>query len=77
MQMSSPFPQNYEQWHHCITVECGIPLTPTFVAERLAVWRNAELEETQRFSRLYGEDYLQAVIGWFEQAEREVGAARE
>jgi len=70
--MPTPFPQNYEQWHHCITVECGIPLTPSFVAERIAVWRNEQSEETLRFRRLYGDDYWQAVIGWFEQAERQL-----
>ncbi|WP_238704527.1 hypothetical protein [Pseudomonas nabeulensis] len=30
------FPQTYEQWRHCITVECGIALTPAFIAQRLA-----------------------------------------
>ena len=75
MTMSSPFPQNYEQWHHCITVEWGIPLKPTFVSQRLAVWRNERLEEPQRFRRLYGDAYWQSVIGWFEQAERELGPA--
>ena len=73
MTMPTPFPQNYEQWHHCITVECGIPLTPAFVSERLAVWRNEQSQETQRFRRLYGDEYWQAVIGWFEHAQREVG----
>lgn len=29
-----PIPRNYEQWRHCITVECGIALTPTFLSER-------------------------------------------
>ena len=77
MKMPTPFPENYEQWHHCITVECGIPLTPEFIAERLAIWRNEQLEETRRFRSLYGEDYLEAVIGWFEQAEREVGRSAE
>ena len=77
MKMPTPFPQNYEQWRHCITVECGIPLTPAFVAERLAVWRNEQLQETQRFRKLFGDEYWQAVIVWFEQAEREVSASTQ
>ncbi len=72
--MSAPFPQNYDEWHHCITVECGIALTSEFVAERLSIWRNAETEETKRFIKLYGEEYLHAVVGWFEVAERELAA---
>ena len=68
--MPTPFPANYEQWKHCITVDCGIPLTQTFVSQRLAVWRNEQSEETQRFRRLYGDAYWQSVIGWFEHADQ-------
>jgi hypothetical protein len=71
--VSSPFSENYEQWRHCITVDCGIPLTPIFVAQRLAVWRDAESEETLRFRRLYGDAHWRSVISWFEQAELELG----
>ena len=69
---STPIPQTYEQWHHCITVECGIPLTAEFVAARLAVWRDAQAEETLRFRRLYGDAHWRAVISWFERAEAEL-----
>lgn len=71
--LPTPFPENYEQWKHCITVECRIPLTPSFVSQRLASWRNDSSEETLRFRRLYGDGYWQLVISWFEQAERELG----
>ena len=72
--MSNPIPQSYEEWQHCITVECGIPLTPAFIAKRLTVWRNEEAQETKRFRHLYGDAHWRAVIGRFEQAEREVGS---
>lgn len=72
--MSSPIPQTYEQWRHCITVECRIPLTPAYVARCLAAWRDPESEETMRFRRLYGDAHWQAVLGWFERAERELDA---
>jgi hypothetical protein len=68
---STPIPQTYEQWRHCITVECGIPLTPSFIERRLATWRDAQGEETARFRQLYGDAHWRAVIGWFERAERE------
>lgn len=70
--MSTPFPETYEQWRHCITVECRIPLTLDFVTERLAVWRNSQREETIRFRELYGDEYLACVIGWLEQAKYEL-----
>lgn len=73
--MSSPFPQNYDEWRHCITEECGIPLTAEFVAERLSVWRDEQAQETQRFRKLYGDEYWQHMVSCFEQAEREVGSA--
>lgn len=61
-------PQTYAQWRHCITVECGIPLTHDFIIARLAVWHDSGSEETRRFVRLYGEAHRQAIIRWFEQA---------
>lgn len=67
-------PTNYEEWRHCITVECGIDLTQAFIEERLAVWRNAQSEESHRFRRLYGEQHLQEVLGWFVRAIEEVPA---
>ena len=69
--MSSTIPGSFEEWHHCITVECGIPLTAEFVGERLAIWRNPKIEETVRFRSLYGDDHWHAVISWFERAARE------
>lgn len=65
-------PQTYEEWRHCITIECGIALTPSFVSQRLAVWRNEQSGETQRFRRLYGDQHWLAVRGWFERAAREL-----
>lgn len=68
-------PQSYEQWRHCIEVECGIALTPAFVAQRLAVWRKMRSEEVVRFRQLYGDGHWQAVVGWFERAERDLQVA--
>ncbi len=75
--MPTPFPETYEQWLHCITVECGIPLTRTFISQRLGVWRDEQLEETLRFRRLYGDAHWRAVVEWFERAEREFGDRAE
>ena len=71
-KISDPIPKTYDQWRHCITVDCGIPLTANFVTERLAVWRDEHAKETRRFRKLYGDDHWRAVLGWFEQAEREL-----
>jgi hypothetical protein len=47
--MKTPvIPEAYLQWRHCIEVERGIPLTPTFIDEHLAVWRNAGHDEARR-----------------------------
>ncbi|MEM6486153.1 MAG: hypothetical protein AAF662_14360 [Pseudomonadota bacterium] len=70
--MTSPFPQNYAEWQHCITVECKIPLTAEFVEARLKVWKDESCEETRRFRKRYGDDYWRSVIGWFEQAAGEL-----
>ena len=69
--MESPFPENYEQWKHCITHHCGIPLTADFVKTRLDVWRDENSHETKRFRKLYGDAYWRAMVNWFEQAQQE------
>ena len=66
-------PETYEQWHHCITVECGIPLTTQYVSQRLEVWKNENNEESRRFRGLYGDAHWRAVTGWFERALAELG----
>ena len=63
---------NYDDWKHCITVLCGIPLTPAFVEGRLAALRDPADLKTQKFIATWGEDHHERVIGWFEQAEREL-----
>ncbi|MCP1676834.1 hypothetical protein J2T57_004007 [Natronocella acetinitrilica] len=69
---TDPIPDSYEAWRHCITEDCGIPLTVAFVEERLTVWQNSEHEETQRFRRLYGDEHLRTIIAWFRQARQEL-----
>lgn len=68
-------PTHYAGWRECITVHCGIPLTPGYVAERLQILSQAGHEETRRFIRVYGEDHRQRVLGWFRQAASEIGPA--
>lgn len=61
-------PRNFAEWRRCIEVDCGIALTPEFVAMRIeALTRNGS-EEAGRFASLYGNDHLQRVIGWFHAA---------
>ncbi len=64
-------PETYEHWHHCITVECGTPLTPEYITERLATWRDEKTEETLRFRKLYGDAHWRSMIGWFKRAAAE------
>ena len=68
-------PQTYAQWHHCITVECGIALTRAFIDERLAALRGGR-DDGRRFAQLYGESHLQRVPAWFEEARRALAEKR-
>lgn len=63
---------SYDEWKHCITVHCGIPLTLAYVEQRLTALRDPTEYGTQRFIATWGEAHLARVIGWFEQAEREL-----
>ncbi|MEM7764648.1 MAG: hypothetical protein AAF290_11240 [Pseudomonadota bacterium] len=69
--MDGPIPVNYEQWRHCISVECGLELSPAFIEQRLKVWKDEQAQETRRFRQLYGVQYLAAVVSWFERAQKE------
>ncbi|WP_420347643.1 hypothetical protein [Pelagibius sp.] len=62
--------KSYEDRKHCITVLCGIPLTRTYVEQRLAALRDPADHSTQRFIATWGEAHLARVTGWFEQAQR-------
>jgi hypothetical protein len=53
--MTSPFPQNFNEWKYCITVECGITLSASFIAQRLSVWKDENHEETRRFRQRFGD----------------------
>lgn len=69
-------PGTYDQWRHCISVECGIALTKDFIAGRLAVWTDPGCEETRRFRALYGDAHWQRITSWFQQEARAIAPAR-
>ena len=65
--------KTYDEWKHCITVLCGIPLTSAYVEKRLSELRDPADHGTKKFVATWGDAHLARVIGWFEQAERELG----
>ncbi len=71
--MNGLIPQNYEDWHHCITVECGLPLTPAFIDERITSMQDLNDFRTKQFVQLYGSQYRQQVLAWFHQAKQKAG----
>ena len=62
----------YDDWKHCITVLCRIPLTTAYVEQRLAELQDPTDQRTQKFVATWGEAHLARIVGWFEQAEREL-----
>jgi hypothetical protein len=60
--------ETYDDWKRCITVDCGIPLTATFIATRIAALSNARDEHTAKFIEQWGEDHRQRVLKWLTQA---------
>ena len=62
-------PTNYSVWRHCIEVKCGIPLTASFIQQRLEALSDLNNATTKEFTRLYGEDYRVQVIQWYQQAQ--------
>lgn len=61
----SIIPTDFEEWRRCIEKKCGIPLTSDFAKQRLNVYRDRTLPETQRFIKLYGEEHYERIKLWF------------
>lgn len=72
--MANDFPRSYDEWRRCITVDCGIDLTPSFIEARLRALRDPSDSHTAGFVELYGDGYLDQVIAWFEIVRSETGA---
>ena len=62
-------PTNYHEWRHCIKVKCGLPLTASFIKQRMEALSDLNNTTTKEFTRLYGEDYRVQVIQWYQQAQ--------
>ncbi|MEM1037470.1 MAG: hypothetical protein AAGI14_12000 [Pseudomonadota bacterium] len=68
------FLQTYEDWERCITVDCGIPLTPDFIAERIKRLEDKRDYQTRKFIEQWGDAHHAKTLGWFKQAQARVGA---
>jgi hypothetical protein len=66
-------PTTYASWRHCITVKCGLALTPDYIAARLAALHDEQDAHTCELRRLYGEPHYRSLLAWFAQAQREAG----
>ncbi|MBK0052729.1 hypothetical protein [Stenotrophomonas sp. S39] len=65
-------PKTYQEWRHCIEIECGIPISQSFLQERIAGLANCSDHYTQQFTRLWGAAHLTQVRKWFSQAAEEL-----
>ena len=71
--MSSPIiPTTYQEWQHCITVECGIALTKDFIESRITALQSESDEHTRQFTAKFGPAYKAQVLTWFKQARASV-----
>lgn len=74
--MSNPVPETYEQWRHCIEVDCGLELTADFIDERLEALRNSRDHHTNRFLAIWGQQHHSCVVQWFQRAQAELSVAQ-
>ena len=65
--------KSYEDWKHCTTQLCGVPLTGPYVEQRPNALRDPADHMTQRIIAMRGEQHRLRVIGWFEQAQQGAG----
>ncbi|MEM9370563.1 MAG: hypothetical protein AAGA26_05360 [Pseudomonadota bacterium] len=64
----SVIPETYEDWEHCITVKCDIPLTADFVAERIEALQDMNDHSTRRFIDRWGDAHHKRTLAWFQEA---------
>ncbi|MEM1007089.1 MAG: hypothetical protein AAF625_19190 [Pseudomonadota bacterium] len=62
-------PKTYDEWEHCITVKCGIPLTPEYIAQRIEAMQDIGDHDTQKFIERWGKDHHARTVGWFLEAQ--------
>ena len=65
-------PTSYEEWKRCITVDCGIALTPKFIEERIAALNDDKEYHTQQFIKVWGSTRHSQTISWFQQAAEDL-----
>jgi hypothetical protein len=65
-------PHDYASWRRCITEDCGLSLTLSYINERLQALADKNQPATAQFIALYGEAHWQNVQSWFAQAKREL-----
>jgi len=70
---SSIIPQNFDEWRHCIVVDCGLELSQSFIEQRISSLQDMSEHYTQQFVHKYGPEHHQRVLGWFEQARKMQG----
>ncbi|GIX38771.1 MAG: hypothetical protein KatS3mg127_2010 [Silanimonas sp.] len=68
-------PTRYADWRRCIEQDCGIELTPDFIAARIADLRDPRSYHTQQFLKTYGPAHHARVLSWFVQAASESASA--
>ncbi len=64
-------PESYSEWRRCITEDCGIALTKSYIQQRIEALSDKHNEHTQQFLRCYGEAHWRNVLSWFEKAMNE------
>jgi len=61
-------PNTFDEWKHCITVQCGIPLTADFVTGRIEALEDRSDYGTRKFIEQWGEAHHAQTLSWFRKA---------
>lgn len=64
-------PTTYQEWEHCITVECGIPLTAEYIVKRIHALQDMDDYKTKKFIERWGTAHHARTLAWFREAEEQ------
>ncbi len=65
-------PTTYDEWKDCITIKCGIELTPNYVRERLDELADKKNFKTSKLIEFWGEPHYRDIVTWFQTAAEEL-----
>lgn len=65
-------PKTYADWERCITVDCGLNLTASFIDARIKALEDRDDYRTKKFIEYWGPAHHAQTLKWFHEAAKRI-----